>query len=88
MVYALNQSQDRQAARQLAEVYSRQAPLDEAAIQMALDILHKVGAREQAEKMVIDYYHLALQNLDETGLDPAALSNLRTLASSLLGRRS
>ena len=88
VVYALNQSQDRQAARQLAEVYSRQAPLDEAAIQMALDILHKVGAREQAEKMVIDYYHLALQNLDETGLDPAALSNLRTLASSLLGRRS
>lgn len=88
VVYALNQSENRQAARRLAEVYSRNAPLDEATIQMVLEILQEVGAREQAENMARSYYHRALQNLEETGLNPAALSNLRILASSLLGRRS
>ena len=88
VVYALNQSENRQAARRLAELYSRQAPMDEATIQMVLEILQEVGARQQAEKLARNYYHLALQNLEETGLDPTALSTLRTLASSLLGRRS
>jgi geranylgeranyl diphosphate synthase type I len=88
VVYALNQQHKRQAARQLAEVYSRQAPLDEAAIQSVLDILHDVGARQQAEKMTLDYYHLALQNLEDTGLVRTAQHNLRALASSLLGRQA
>ena len=88
VVYALNQSYDRQAASQLAEVYCREAPLDEAAIQTVLEILNKVGAREQAEEMARDYYQMALQSLEDTGLAPTANSNLRSLASSLLGRKT
>jgi geranylgeranyl diphosphate synthase type I len=88
VVYALNQSDNRQAARQLSNVYARQAPLDETAIQSVLDILHDLGARQQAEEMALNYYHLALQNLEDTGLDRAAQSSLRALASSLLGRQA
>ena len=88
VVYALNQPHNRQAARQLSGLYARQAPLDEAAIQAVLDILHTVDARRHAEEMARSYYHLALQHLEETGLDSAAQVHLRELASSLLGRQA
>lgn len=88
VVYALAQSQDRQAARQLSELYTRPAPLDTAAIEAVLDILRTVNAHQQAEEMARHYYRLSLHNLDETGLDRAAQASLRQLASSLLGRQA
>jgi geranylgeranyl diphosphate synthase type I len=88
VVYALNQPEDRQAAQQLSNLYTRQAPLDKAAIQSVLDVLHSVGARQHAEEMALNHYYLALQNLEDTGLDNAAQSSLRALAASLLGREA
>lgn len=88
VVYALNQPHDRQAASQLSEAYSGQAPLDDDAIQSVLDILHDVGARQHAEEMALNYYQLALTSLDDTGLERTAQHNLRALASSLLGRQA
>ena len=86
VVYALNQSDDHDAARQLAELYTQDGPLDESAIQSALAILDRVGARQYTEEMAERYYHQALQNLDQTGIENAAQSHLRELAASLLGR--
>lgn len=88
IVYALNQSEQRRAAGQLSDLYARPAPLDEAAIQAVLDILHNVGARQKAEELALHYYRLATEHLEETGLDAAAQANLRQLASSLLGRQA
>jgi geranylgeranyl diphosphate synthase type I len=88
IVYALNQTENRQAAHQLSKAYSRPAPLDDAAIQMILDLLHDVGARQWAEEMALNHYHLALQSLEDTGVDSAKLTNLQTLASSLLSRQA
>jgi geranylgeranyl diphosphate synthase type I len=88
VVFALNQQENRPAARRLAKVYSHPAPLDDAAIQLVLDILHEVDAQQWAEDLALSHYHQALQNLEDTGLDPVSLSSLRTLASSLLGRQA
>lgn len=88
VVFALNQPDNRQAAHQLSKVYARHAPLDKAAINAVLEILDDVGARQHSDEMALNYYHSALQNLEDTGLDPAAQSSLRTLASSLLGRQA
>jgi len=88
VVFALGQSQDRQAAHELSELYARPAPLDRNAIDAVLDILQAVDARQQAEDMATYYYQMALQNLEETGIDTAAQASLRGLASSLLGRQA
>jgi geranylgeranyl diphosphate synthase type I len=88
VVYALSQPKNRKAARQLSEVYSRTAPLDDNAIQMVLDILSSVDAQQWAEDMALNYYYSALQGLEDTGLDSAAMISLRALASSLLGRQA
>ena len=93
VVYALNQScgGDPDAARQLAELYARPGELDPPAIQAALELLDRLGAREYAEEMAGDYYRLALASLDETrreNTENAAQSHLRELAASLLHRRT
>jgi geranylgeranyl diphosphate synthase type I len=88
VVYALNQPENRPAARRLSKVYSHPAPLDDAAIQVVLDILQEVGAQQWAEDLARNHYHLAVQNLEDIGLDQVAQSSLRTLASSLLGRQA
>jgi geranylgeranyl diphosphate synthase type I len=85
-VLALNQSDDPEAAQWLAELYASDGPLDEPAIQDALAILDRVGARPRAEEMARTYYRQALQSLDETGVENEARSQLRELAASLLGR--
>jgi geranylgeranyl diphosphate synthase type I len=85
-VLALNQSGDPEAGQRLAALYAQDGHLDEPAIQDALAILDRVGARPQAEEMAKTYYRQALQSLDETGLENEALSQLRELAASLLGR--
>jgi geranylgeranyl diphosphate synthase type I len=85
-VYALSYAPDRQAARELASLYTREGPLDEAAVQSALAILEKVGARQHAEQMAEDYFRKALDGLAQSGRENAAQSHLRDLAAALLGR--
>jgi geranylgeranyl diphosphate synthase type I len=87
-VYALNQAGDREAARQLAGLYAQEGPLDPPAIQAALAILDRVGARQFAAEMAEAYYHQALGSLDRICTENAALSHLGELAASLLGRRT
>lgn len=87
-VYALNQKHDQKAARQLAELYRQPGPLDEAAIQLALKILEQVGARPYAEARAADYYRRALDHLRQSGCSDDALSALRELAASLVGREA
>jgi geranylgeranyl pyrophosphate synthase len=62
--------------------------LEEPAIQAVLETLDQVSARQHAEEMALNYYRLAIQNLEDTGLDGEALHKLRALASSLLGRQT
>lgn len=87
-VYTLNQSSDRDAARQLAALYARQGLLDKAATQSTLAILDRVGARSYAEEMAEEYYRQAIQSLEATNLQNIAQSHLRALAASLLGRET
>ncbi len=87
-VYALNQSDDRDASRELGRLYAQEGPLDEASREVALRILDRVGARQYAEEMAEQYYRHALQSLDQTGIENAAQSHLRELAASLVGRKA
>jgi geranylgeranyl diphosphate synthase type I len=87
VVYALNQSGDRDAARQLASLYAQDAPLDEPAMRRALALLKQVGARPYAGEMAAQYHHLALESLEQTGIENAAQAHLREMAASLLGRK-
>jgi geranylgeranyl diphosphate synthase type I len=87
VVYALHQTGDRDAAQQLAQLYSQPELLDREDIQAALALLDRVGARQHAEEMEAQYYHQALSSLDQLGLEIAAQSSLRALARSLMGRQ-
>jgi geranylgeranyl diphosphate synthase, type I len=82
VVYVLNQPTEPALARQLAEVYRSPAPLDAGAIQTTLGLLDRAGARQYAEKAAGDYHAQALASLDHG----EAVSGLRELAASLLGR--
>ncbi len=64
------------------------AELDPPAIQAALRLLDRLGARQYAENMAEEYYRLALTSLDEAGIENAAQSHLRELAASLLHRQT
>ncbi len=88
IVYTLNQADHPDTARQLARLYSEQGPLDDLAVQAALSLVNRAGARKYAEKMAEKYYCLALENLEQTGIENTAQSNLRELAASLLGRQA
>ena len=86
VVYALNQSGDRDAAQRLASLYAQDAPLEQVAIGRALTILDQVGARRYANDMAERYHRLALESLDQTRIENAAQALLREMAASLLGR--
>ncbi len=88
VVYVLRHPAERGSARQLAELYSREEPLDTQAIEEALTLLERAGAREYAEEMAETYYRKALSSLDQTGLENDALANLRELAASLMNRET
>jgi geranylgeranyl diphosphate synthase type I len=99
VVYVLNHPEERTSAWQLIDLYSREGPLDEPAIQATLSILERTGARAYAEEMAERYYHLAMDSLEQTGIDNAELradagpradaqACLRQLASSLLKRKT
>jgi geranylgeranyl diphosphate synthase type I len=87
VVYALHQTSDRDAARNLAELYAQPGLLDGTDIQSALVLLDRVGARQYAEDMEARYYRQALHSLEQTGIENAAQANLHELAASLLGRQ-
>jgi geranylgeranyl diphosphate synthase type I len=86
VVYALNRRDEHKDARELAELYALDGPLDADGIGSVLAILDRVGARQYAEEMAEAYYLQALQNLEATGITNAAQSHLRALAASLVGR--
>jgi geranylgeranyl diphosphate synthase type I len=86
VLYVLEHTAESDDARQLADLYARPTPLDEVAVQQALAILDREGAREHAERTAETFYDAALTDLDATGIDNAAQTQLRELAASLLGR--
>jgi geranylgeranyl diphosphate synthase type I len=88
VVYALNHPAQREAALQLRALYSQEGPLDEGAVQQALGILERTGAREYAEGLANQYHQQALDSLAATGRENEAHAVLRELASSLLGRQA
>lgn len=89
VVYVLNHPDERHSAWQLVELYSRPAPLDEAAIKTALTILDRTKARQYAEELAEHYYRQALASLEQIGPGiNAAQTALRELAASLLGRKA
>ena len=88
VVYGLNQSGDRLAAQKLSDLYSKQGPLSETATRAALALLEQVGARQYAEDMAEKYYRLALQSLEQSGVENSAQNGLRALAASLLRRQA
>jgi geranylgeranyl diphosphate synthase, type I len=88
VVYALNHPGKTEAARQLAHLYAQPDQLEPSTIQMVLDILERLDARQYAEQIAEEYYRLALQNLDQAGVENLATSTLRELAASLLQRQA
>ncbi len=88
ILYALQKVDQHRRAEELQMLYSRPAPLDRPAIDRVLVILDRTGAREYAQEAAKRYTHRALRHLEETGLENAAYSHLRELASSLLGREA
>jgi geranylgeranyl diphosphate synthase type I len=86
VVYVLQNQEERYSAWRLMELYGMEGPLDELAVEETLQILEQAGARQYAEEAATSYYTLALQSLDEAGLDNAANADLRELAASLLSR--
>jgi geranylgeranyl diphosphate synthase, type I len=88
VVYALNHPGRPHAARQLARLYAQSGQLEPPAIQTALGILERLGARQYAEEVAENYYWLALQSLDQAGVQNPAQQTLRELAASLLQRQA
>jgi geranylgeranyl diphosphate synthase type I len=86
VLYVLERKTESSAARQLADLYASPTPLDNVAVQQVLAILNHEGAREHAEQTAATFYEAALADLDASGIDNAAQSQLRELAASLLGR--
>jgi geranylgeranyl diphosphate synthase type I len=86
VVYVLNHPEGHISAWQLIDLYSREGPLDERAIQATLAILERTGARAYAKESAETYYRLAMDSLEQTGIDNDAQACLRELAASLLGR--
>jgi geranylgeranyl diphosphate synthase type I len=88
VVYALNHSQDPDAAGQLARLYGQEGPLDENSTRATLDLLERTGARAYAEEMIGAYYRSALARLEQAGAEGTAGAALRELAASLWLRRA
>ncbi len=88
VVYALNCSQERDAAGQLAQLYSQEGSLDARSIQATLDLLERTGARAYAEEMAGAYHRSALARLEQAGADGTAGAALRELAAFLWRRQA
>lgn len=88
IVYAISDSHWADDASELAELYGRNSSLDGPAVSSVLAILDRIGARQYAEESAERYYNRALDSLSQTGTENAALSHLRELAASLLGREA
>ena len=77
-------SPEAELCRRLRELYSR--PLSEAEVGKVLALLEGIGARRQAEEAAEGYYRMALEHLQEAGLDAARAPGLFHLASRLVHR--
>jgi geranylgeranyl diphosphate synthase type I len=88
VVYVLNHPEERISAWKLIDLYSREGPLDKTAIDATLDILERTGARAYAEEMAHKYYSLAMEALDNTGIEDTAQTWLQELAASLWNRKT
>lgn len=60
---------------------------NEQKISSVTQIYNKVGAKEICEKSMMDYYHLALENLEKVSVDSNKKAELRKLAEMLLFRK-
>ena len=58
-------------------------PDDVPAVRQALD---KIGGKEYATMMAMDYYSRCINALDESGLDSQALQDLKDVASLVVER--
>ncbi|MGC9334081.1 MAG: polyprenyl synthetase family protein, partial [Anaerolineae bacterium] len=88
VVYALNHPEDQEAAGQLRALYRQEGPLSDAAIEQALALLDRTGARGYAERLAAEYHQQALDSLEAMGRDNDAQAALRALAAYLLGREA
>jgi geranylgeranyl diphosphate synthase type I len=88
VVYALEQAQHSSAVGELAELYAKPGSLGPSEIESVLAVLERIGARQYAEERTEEYTDLALMHLDGLGLENAAASLLRALASSLHSRNA
>ena len=88
VVYALGQPGDLEAAGELERLFAQPAPLDEGSIREALRILDRLGARQQAEAKVKEYYFQALRDLDQATGSGQRQRTLHELAASLMGRQA
>jgi geranylgeranyl diphosphate synthase type I len=89
VVYALNQTEQPEAGRQLAQLYAQPGPLEPAAIHSVLEILEQVRARAYAQEVADGYFQLTMRILDEIVPDGTAAGRaLRELAESLVGRQA
>ncbi len=72
--------------KELREIYRREE-IGPQQVERVILILDSVGAQEHARQMANHHYHLALQELDGTGIRNAAQDRLRKLALFLIERR-
>ncbi len=72
--------------KELREIYRREE-IGPQQVERVIQLLDSVGAQERARQMANHHYHLALQELDGTGIRNAAQDRLRKLALFLIERR-
>ncbi len=87
IVYALQQEASLPASEQrVHKVYQRKV-IDEDAIQMVLDSLQALGARQYTQQMALDYHDRALAELEAAGMENEGQDGLRDLATLLVNRK-
>lgn len=87
IVYALQQEASLPVSEQrVREVYRRKV-IDEDAIQVVLDSLQALGARQYAQQMALDYHGRALSELEAAGMENEGQDGLRELAKLLVNRK-
>ncbi len=87
IVYALQQETSLPASEQRVHRVYRREVIDEDAIEIVLDSLQALGARQYARQMALDYHRQALAELEATGIENEGQTGLRELATLLVNRQ-
>lgn len=74
-------------AAKLKELYEHKGMKDEDKIHQVLDIFRKADIENLSEALILDYYHKAMEQMQQIVLPEANKSTLITLASSMLKRK-